>query len=62
MIDLTFLNNSIKTYIDNSYQMNDEDKHKAKRYFAYHDDQNAKRIFKVIEQKLDKANGESSAL
>ena len=50
--DLTSLNNSIKTYIDNSYQMNDEDKHKAKRYFAYHDAKNSERIFNAIKKKL----------
>ncbi len=50
--DLTSLSNSIKRYIDNSYQMNHEDKHKAKRYFAYHDAKNSERIFNAINKKL----------
>ena len=50
--DLTSLNNSITTYIDNSYEMNDEDKRKAKRYFTYHDAKNSERIYNAIEKNL----------
>lgn len=50
--DLTSLKSAIKTYIDNSYEMNDEDKRKAKRYFAYHDAKNSERIFNAIDKKL----------
>jgi CDP-glycerol glycerophosphotransferase len=50
--DLTALNHYVKTYIDNSYQMNDEDKYKAKRYFTYHDAKNSERIFNAINKKL----------
>jgi len=32
--------------------MNHEDKHKAKRYFAYHDAKNSERIFNAINKKL----------
>lgn len=47
---------AIKTYLHNDYTMLDQDREKAKRYHFYHDNNNSKRIYLAIEQKLEHTN------
>ncbi len=51
--NLDTLSSYVQSYIDNKYQMYDNDKEKASRYFEYRDNKNSQRIFDIIENTLE---------